>query len=160
MATDWNLALTCNSTNGSNGFVATDPNNMWQSRTQGTTSWSNAGNSTPQANPSDNFYVTVTDTGNSTSNLIGVLIGGRAHGHGNQAQVTPFTAPGSSTRKTAAIISTNAPNGNTWQFGPVPVQQQGKFELTFAANLQNPTGSEQSTSWEMDPEFDVIDPGK
>jgi hypothetical protein len=159
MATDWKLSLSCNSTSASNAFVAADSNNMWQSRAQGTTGWNNAGNSTPQAKPNDNMYVSVVDGGNSASALIGVIIGGRAHGHGNQAQVTPFTAPGNSSRKSALIVTTLSPS-NGWLFGPYSIQQQGKFELTFAANLANPTGSEQSVSWEMDPEFDVIDPGR
>jgi hypothetical protein len=159
MATDWKLSLSCNSADASNAFVAADTNNLWQSRTQGNSGWNNAGNSTPHANPNDNLYVSILDSGNSASAMTGVIIGGRARGHGNQPQVTPFTAPGNASRKTAVIVSTNSPNSG-WLFGPYSVQQQGKFELTFAANLASPTGSEQSVSWEMDPEFDVIDPGR
>ena len=159
MATDWKLSLSCNSTDASNAFVPADSSNLWQSRSQGTSGWNNAGNSTPQSNPNDNVYVSVADSGNSASAMTGVIIGGRAHGHGNQSQVTPFAAPGNPSRKSAVIVSTVSASGG-WSFGPFSVQQQGKFELTFAANLASPTGSEQSVSWEMDPEFDVIDPGK
>src|SRR5262245_21993761 len=143
MATDWKLSLSCNSTAGSNEFVAADPNNLWQSRAQGTTAWNNAGNSTPHASPNDNLYVSVVDQGNSASPMTGVIIGGKAHGHGNQAQATPVTSPGNSARKSALIVSTASPNSG-WSFGAFPLQQQGKFELTFAANLTSPTGSEQS----------------
>ena len=160
MATDWKLSLSCNSASASNAFVAADSNNLWQSRPQGTTTWNNAGNDTPRANANDNLYVSVVDSGNSASPMAGVIIGGRAHGHGNQAQVTPFTAPGNSSRKMALIPSTVSPSSGAFGFGPYQIQQQGKFELTFAANLASPTGSEQSSSWEMDPEFDVIDPGR
>jgi hypothetical protein len=160
MASDWKLSLTCNSGDASNAFVAADANNLWQSRAQGNSGWNNAGNSTPQAKPNDNVYVSVNDGGNSASSLISVVIGGRARGHGNQAQVTPFTSPGNPNRKSAALITTAQSNNGSWLFGPFSVQQTGRFELTFAANLANPTGNEQSTSWEMDPEFDVVDVGK
>ena len=160
MATDWKLSLSCNSGDASNAFVAADADNMWQSRTTGSSGWNNAGNSTPQANPNDNLYVSVVDGSNSSSAMIGVTIGGRTHGNPNQAQVTPFTAPGNPSRRAAVIVSPPVSASGGWSFGPYSVQQKGKFELTFAANLAAPTGSEQSTSWEMDPEFDVNDPGR
>ena len=158
MATEWQLGLGCDTTNGSNQFVAVDPENLWQSRTLGTTQWNDAGNGTPQAGAGDNVYVSVVDAGGSTSQLVGVLIASKAEGHSNQADVTPFRMNGGNSGPKAVVISATAtPSGSTWVFGPYSVQQTGSFELTFAGNLVSPRGSEQSDSWEEDPEFDVVE---
>ena len=160
MATDWNLQLGCNSNAAGNSFAQSDSNNLWQNRTTGNTTWNNAGNGKPKAAIGDSVYVTVTDQGGSASGMAGFLVASKDKDHKNQAETTPFLMNGSTAgRKSTVIPQTvtgSTTNGvTTWAFGPYSCQQNGKFELTFAANLTTTTGSELSDSWEEDPEFDV-----
>jgi hypothetical protein len=158
MATDWKLSLSCNSTSASNAFVAADSNNMWQSRAQGTTGWNNAGNSTPQAKPNDNMYVSVVDGGNSASALIGVIIGGR--------RTAMAIRPGDSihgARKLLAEVGPDRDDALAEQrlvVRSVFDSATGQVRVDVRRQPRESDRQRAKCVVEMDPEFDVIDPGR
>lgn len=157
MATDWKMCLQCDSSQTSNQFTA--QSNLWVSRAQGETTWNPVTTGAPQAVVNDDLYIEVNDAaGNPVSGrLRGYLISSIKEGVDDQTEVTPFRKGNNSNKPKTCVQDDDVSKQNgVWTWGPYTALQAGQFELTFAALVKEP-GSEQSDSWEEDPEFDVTD---